>query len=63
MLRVMVSPGDRVRADTLLATITDLHGQPIGEIRAPYDGLVAAVRRFVSVNPGEHVFALFPPAE
>jgi predicted deacylase len=63
MLRVMVSPGDRVRADTLLAIITDLHGQPISEIRAPYDGLVAGVRRFVSVNPGEHVFALFPPGE
>jgi predicted deacylase len=61
MLRLTVEPGAVVAAGTLLATITDLHGQPLAEMRAPHSGLVAAVRRFVSVNPGEHVFAFFPP--
>ena len=60
MFRVRVSPGDCVDAGAGLATITDLHGETLVEMRAPYAGLVAAVRRFVSVNPGELVIALFP---
>jgi predicted deacylase len=44
-----------------LATITDLHGEPVAKMRAPYAGLVAAVRPFVSVNPGDHIFAFFHP--
>ncbi|HLW59452.1 MAG TPA: succinylglutamate desuccinylase/aspartoacylase family protein [bacterium] len=60
MLRLRVSPGERVEAGAGLAAITDLHGEPLVEMRAPYAGLVAAVRQFVSVNPGELVIALFP---
>lgn len=52
--------GEFVEAGTLLATITDLHGETLAEMRAPHPGLVAGVRSFVSVNPGDHVFALFP---
>ena len=62
MLRLAVHAGDEVRADALLATITDLHGEHIAEMRAPYAGLVAGVRTLVSVNPGDHVFAFFPRA-
>ncbi len=62
MLRLAVRLGDEVQAGTLLATITDLHGEKVAEMRAPYAGLVAGVRTFVSVNPGDHVFALFPRA-
>ncbi len=62
MLRLAVEPGVFVEAGALLATITDLHGRPVAEMRAPHAGLVAAVRRFVSVNPGEHVFAFFRPS-
>ena len=61
MLRLAVSAGVHVEAGTLLATITDLHGEPVAEMRAPYAGLVAAVRDYVSVNPGDHVFAFFRP--
>jgi len=60
MLRLHVSAGESVEAGALLATITNLHGEPVAEMRAPYAGLVAGVRSFVSVNPGDHVFALFP---
>jgi predicted deacylase len=63
MLRLAVRAGDEVQAGTLLATITDLHGKDIEEMCAPYAGLVAGVRTFVSVNPGDHVFALFPRAD
>ena len=61
MLRLEVAAGDHVQAGTLLATITDLHGEPVAEMRAPHAGLVAAVRHYVSVNPGDHVFAFFRP--
>ena len=60
MLRLAVQAGDEVRAGALLARITDLHGDQIAEMHAPYAGLVAGIRTFVSVNPGDHVFAFFP---
>jgi predicted deacylase len=62
ILRLAVRPGDEVQAGTLLGTITDLHGNQVAEMRAPYAGLVAGVRTFASVNPGDHVFAFFPRA-
>lgn len=61
MLRRVVQAGDRVEAGALLATITNLHGEPVAEMRAPYAGLVVGVRSFVSVNPGDHVFAFLRP--
>jgi predicted deacylase len=60
LLRLIVRPGDLVKPDELLATICDLHGASVAEIRSPHGGLVAGVREFVSVNAGEHVIALFP---
>lgn len=60
VLRLAVRPGDHVEAGARLATIHDLHGDPLAELRAPHAGLVAAARDFVSVNAGEHVIALFP---
>jgi predicted deacylase len=60
MLRLHVRQGEDVDAGAILATITNLHGERLAEMRAPQGGLVAAVRRFVSVNPGDLVFALFP---
>lgn len=60
MLRLHVREGDAVETGAILATITDLHGDRLADMRAPRDGLVAAVRRFVSVNPGDLVFAFFP---
>ena len=60
MLRLAVLPGEHVEAGVLLATITNLHGDLLAEMRAPHSGLVAAVRMFVSVNSGELVFAFYP---
>lgn len=60
MLRVLVGLGEQVEARAVLAVITDLHGAKVAEIPAPHAGLVVAVRRFVSVNPGDMVFALYP---
>lgn len=59
MLHLAVEAGDYVDAGTLLAKITNIHGEVVAEIRAPRAGLVCGVRRFVSVNPGDHVFAFF----
>jgi hypothetical protein len=47
-VRHHVRPGDVVRAGDLLATLTDLHGRPLGErgeIRADADGWVLALVR------------------
>jgi predicted deacylase len=63
VLHLAVRPGDLAEAGARLATIHDLHGDPVAELRAPHAGLVAAVRDFVSVNAGEHVIALFPPLD
>jgi predicted deacylase len=60
MLRLHVRPGEDVNSGAILATITNLHGERLAEIRAPHAGLVAAVRQYVSVNPGDLVFAFFP---
>jgi predicted deacylase len=59
MLHLAVDAGDYVESGTVLARITDLHGEPVAEMRAPRAGLICAVRRFVSVNAGDHVFAFF----
>ena len=48
-----------VEAGSVLASITNLHGERLAVMRAPHGGLVAAVRHFVSVNPGDLVFALY----
>lgn len=60
MLHLRIELGDYVEAGTVLATITNLHGEVVAEMAAPHAGLVTAVRRFVSVNPGDLVFALYP---
>lgn len=60
MLRLNVRLGDYVEAGAVLASITNLHGERLAEIRAPSAGLVAALRRFVSVGPGDLVCALYP---
>ena len=60
VLRLTVRLGDTVEPGALLATVQDLHGDALAEIRAPHAGLVAAARDFISVNAGEHVIALFP---
>ena len=60
ILRLHVLLGEYVKTGAILATITNLHGERLAEMRAPQTGLVMAVRQFVSINPGELVFAFYP---
>jgi uncharacterized protein len=60
VLRLAVDLGASVTAGALLATITDLHGELVAEIRAPEAGLVAGIRQAASVSPGDNLFALYP---
>jgi predicted deacylase len=51
--------GARICADDVFATILDLTGGTLAEVRSPTDGIVAAQRLRASVNPGEMVGVVF----
>lgn len=51
--------GEAVRAGALIATISDLLGQPLAEIHAPMTGFIAAQRLAAAVNPGEQIAVIF----
>jgi predicted deacylase len=51
--------GHRVCADEVFATILDLTGGILAEVRSPTDGIIAAQRLRASVNPGEMVGVVF----
>jgi predicted deacylase len=48
-----VELGERVRAGALLATIRGVFGEPLTEMRAPFDGIIMGVRHLCSVKQGE----------
>ena len=49
---------EHVHAGQELGHLCDLHGQTIEVFRAPCDGLVAMLREFPVVEPGEPLFLL-----
>jgi predicted deacylase len=59
LLRRYINAGDVVSPGQLIATISDLAGEILEEIRAPREATVAIVRVFSSVHPGERVAQLF----
>lgn len=59
MMRLRVALGEWTEEGDVLATLHDLHGELVADIRAPTEGLVAVHRTFVLVRPGDHLFALF----
>jgi predicted deacylase len=63
LLRVAVGLGDRVDTGDTVATVHDLHGNMIRELRAPDPGTIGAMRTFASVAPGDPVFRMFRDIE
>ena len=59
LLRVHATLGATVKTGDVLATLHDLHGETIEEIRAPKAGIVAAQREYVSATPGDLICTLF----
>jgi len=51
--RQLVELREKVKAGQALATVTDLFGEVIETLKAPYDGVVASKRTFPPVQPGE----------
>jgi predicted deacylase len=51
--------GEAVRENDLIATISDLLGQPLTEVRSPISGFIAAQRMAAAVNPGEQIAVIF----
>ncbi len=54
-----VGLGDWAEAGQLLATVHTLGGECLQEVRAPRAGIVAILRTFSSVKPGERLIQLF----
>jgi predicted deacylase len=59
IVRLSVKLGQQIEKGHILGSIYDLHGNLLYEVRAKHAGIVAAHRTSVSVNPGDHLFALF----
>ena len=63
VLRRAVELGDPIRRGDLVATITDLLGQPRAEVDSPRDGFVAALRLTGAIAPGEQIAVVFQPRD
>lgn len=59
-LHLEVAAGDQVEAGQRLARLTDIYGQPQGELLAPHGGLVLMVVNHPIVNQGEWLISLAP---
>ena len=59
VLSVTTRLGAEVGAGEALAVVTDVHHRILGELRAPCDGLVGAMRIAGSVHAGDVVFRVF----
>ncbi len=57
IVRLLVEPGEKVTKGQTIATITDIHGRPLGDgfIRTDYDGYMIALKDEVTIYPDEHV--------
>ena len=56
-----VKPDQHVERDTLLAHITDFFGNPAGEVRAPFDGVVLYVVATPPITKGQPVACIGHP--
>jgi predicted deacylase len=61
LLHRQVALNDNVKKGQLVATITNLFGEIVEEIRAPHDGPIVRIATFPSVNGGERVVQLGVP--
>jgi predicted deacylase len=53
MFRALAEPGDSVRAGDVLGELTDLYGDPIETVRAPFDGWINYIITTPPVSRGE----------
>jgi len=61
LLERKVELNDEVRKGQLLATVSDLFGEPVEQIRAPHAGPVVRITTFPVVSAGERVVQLGVP--
>ena len=74
IVRLLVEPGEKVKKGQAIATITDIHGRPLGEgvIRTEHDGYMIALRDEMTIYPNQgvaemgiedkdEILALMPP--
>jgi len=59
LFRSRVRPAQQVDAGLVLGTLHGLGGACLEEVRAPRDGIVAILRTFGSVQPGDRLIQLF----
>ncbi len=57
-----IALGTSVASGDLLGVVTDLKGDALEELAAPFDGVLVARRNFISVAPGDLAFTVFRPA-
>jgi predicted deacylase len=61
LLSLRVGLNDEVRADQVVATVTDVFGDVVDEIRAPHAGPVVRITTFPIVATSERVVQLGVP--
>lgn len=54
---------DRVRSGQRLARIVDGEGAPVGDVTAPCDGIIGALRVHAGTRPGDILFRVWVPVE
>ena len=57
IVRLRVGPGEKVKKGQVIASITDIHGKPIGEglIKTEHDGYMIALRDRMTIYPHQGV--------
>lgn len=59
VLRNMVDLGDEVAVGQVIAIVTDLVGENTVSVHAEREGVVIAVRQYLSTSPGDLLFRIF----
>jgi len=57
IIRLLVGPGEKVKKGQAIASITDIHGRPLGEgvIKTEHDGYMIALRDQMTIYPHQGV--------
>ena len=54
--RYLKGLGEKVEKGAIIGCITDLHGEEIEKVLAPYDGIIIWLRTYPSIRPGDETF-------
>jgi predicted deacylase len=57
IVRLLVEPGEKVKKGQAIASISDIHGRPLGDgfIRTDHDGYMIALKDEMTIYPKQHV--------